>query len=116
MMRLRLATDYAVTIWSSQGLTSQATTILADNSFDRRDIYVALSRAKERSVLVIDRNVLDLAIRADSGFERETEEISAEERREQLAGQLSRWRTKSFDPRICAWSRPCRGARTTSTC
>ena len=76
-------------------LTSQTTTIVADSSFDRRDIYVALSRAKERSVLVVDRNALDLAIRADDGFERTADEISAEERREHLVRQMSRWRAKS---------------------
>jgi conjugative relaxase-like TrwC/TraI family protein len=93
--RVRLSTDYASTIWSSQGLTSQTATIVADSSFDRRDCYVALSRAKDRSVIAVDSNALNLAIRADSGFERTADEISAKERRDHLVRQMSRWNTKS---------------------
>jgi hypothetical protein len=51
--QVRLATDYASTIWSSQGLTSHSTTIVTDAAFDRRDIYVALSRAKQQSTLCV---------------------------------------------------------------
>jgi conjugative relaxase-like TrwC/TraI family protein len=93
--RVRLATDYATTIWSSQGLTSDTATIVADSSMDRRDCYVAISRAKTRSVICIDSNALNLAVRADSGFERTAAEISAEERRDHLVRQMSRWTAKS---------------------
>jgi conjugative relaxase-like TrwC/TraI family protein len=93
--RVRLATDYATTIWSSQGLTSDTATIVADSSMDRRDCYVALSRAKTRSVICIDSNALNLAVRAESGFERTADEVSAEERRDHLVRQMSRWTAKS---------------------
>ncbi|SCB52097.1 AAA domain-containing protein [Bradyrhizobium shewense] len=93
--RVRLATDYASTIWSSQGLTSHTATIVADASFDRRDVYVALSRAKERSVLCLDSGAASFAVRAESGFDRTASEISVEERREHLIRQMSKWRVKS---------------------
>lgn len=93
--RVRLSTDYASTIWSSQGLTSATATIVADSAFDRRDCYVALSRARERSVVCIDSRALDFALRAETGFERSADDITAEERREHLVRQMSRWRVKS---------------------
>lgn len=93
--RVRLSTDYASTIWSSQGLTSATATIVADSAFDRRDCYVALSRARERSVVCIDSRALNFALRAESGFERSADDITAEERREHLVRQMSRWRVKS---------------------
>ncbi|MBQ8104390.1 MAG: relaxase domain-containing protein [Afipia sp.] len=93
--RVRLSTDYAITIWSAQGLTSRTATIVADSAFDSRDCYVALSRAKEQSVVCVDSRALDFAIRAENGFERPTEDIAVEERREHLVRQMSRWRVKS---------------------
>ena len=93
--RVRLSTDYAITIWSSQGLTSRTATIVADGGFDSRDCYVAFSRAKEQSFVCWDSRALNFAVRAETGFERLTENISVEERREHLVGQMSRWRTKS---------------------
>lgn len=93
--RVRLATDYASTIWSSQGLTSHSATIVTDAAFDRRDIYVALSRAKQQSTLCVDSRALNFAIRAETGFDRSADEITIEERREHLVRQMSRWRTKT---------------------
>jgi hypothetical protein len=93
--RVRLATDYASTVWSSQGLTSQTATIVTDASFDRRDIYVSLSRAKRQSFLCVDSRALNFAIRAETGFDRSADEITVEERREHLVRQMSRWRTKT---------------------
>jgi hypothetical protein len=93
--RVRLATDYASTIWSSQGLTSYSATIVTDAAFDRRDIYVALSRAKQQSTLCVDSRALNFAIRAETGFDRPADDITVEERREHLMRQMSRWRTKT---------------------
>lgn len=93
--RVRLATDYASTVWSAQGLTSHTATIVTDASFDRRDIYVAVSRAKQQSTLCVDSRALNFAIRADAGFDRAAEDIGIEERREHLVRQMSRWRTKT---------------------
>jgi conjugative relaxase-like TrwC/TraI family protein len=93
--RVRLSTDYAITIWSCQGLTSRTATIVADSAFDLRDCYVALSRAKEQSFVCWDSRALNFAIRAKDGFERSAEDITVEERREHLVRQMSRWRTKS---------------------
>jgi conjugative relaxase-like TrwC/TraI family protein len=93
--RVRLATDYASTVWSSQGLTSHTATIVVDASFDRRDIYVALSRAKKLSTLCVDSRAQNFAILAETGFDRGAEEIGIEERREHLVRQMSRWRTKT---------------------
>jgi ATP-dependent exoDNAse (exonuclease V) alpha subunit len=93
--RVRLATDYASTVWSAQGLTCHTATIVADASFDRRDIYVAVSRAKQQSTLCVDSRALNFALRAETGFDRAAEDISIEERREHLVRQMSRWRMKS---------------------
>lgn len=93
--RVRLSTDYAITIWSSQGLTSRTATIVADAAFDSRDCYVALSRAKEQSFVCWDSCALNFAIRAETGFELSAENISVEERRQHLVRQMSRWRTKT---------------------
>ncbi|MDI4232484.1 AAA family ATPase [Bradyrhizobium sp. Arg237L] len=93
--RVRLATDYASTVWSSQGLTSDTAIIVADASFNRRDTYVALSRAKERSVLCLDARAASFAVRAETGFDRAASDISVEERREHLVQQMSKWRVKS---------------------
>lgn len=92
---VRLATDYASTVWSSQGLTCHTATIVTDVSFDRRDVYVAVSRAKHQSTLCVDSRALNFAIRAETGFDRTAEEIGIEERREHLVRQMSRWRTKT---------------------
>jgi hypothetical protein len=96
--RVRLSTDYTSTIWSSQGLTSHSATIVTDTAFDRRDIYVALSRAKQQSTLCVDSRALNFAIRAETGFDRSADEIAVEERREHLVRQMSRWRTKTSGP------------------
>jgi ATP-dependent exoDNAse (exonuclease V) alpha subunit len=93
--RVRLSTDYAITIWSCQGRTGRTATIVADSAFDLRDCYVALSRAKEQSFVCWDSRALNFAIRAENGFERPPEDISVEERREHLVRQMSRWRTKA---------------------
>jgi ATP-dependent exoDNAse (exonuclease V) alpha subunit len=93
--RVRLATDYASTVWSSQGLTCHTATIVTDASFDRRDIYVAVSRAKQQSTLCINSRALNFAIRAETGFERTADDIGIEERRAHLMRQMSRWRTKT---------------------
>jgi hypothetical protein len=93
--RVRLATDYASTVWSAQGLTSHTTTIVTDAAFDRRDIYVSLSRAKQKSFLCLDSRALNFAIRAETGFDRSADEVTVEERREHLVRQMSRWRTKT---------------------
>jgi hypothetical protein len=93
--RVHLATNYANTIWSAQGLTCHTATIVTDASFDRRDIYVAVSRAKHQSTLCVDSRALNFAIRAETGFDRAVENISIEERREHLVQQMSRWRAKT---------------------
>jgi ATP-dependent exoDNAse (exonuclease V) alpha subunit len=107
---VRLATDYASTIWSSQGLTSHTATIVADASFDRRDIYVALSRAKEQSILCLDSRALSFAVRAETGFDRAANEISLEERREHLIRQMSKWRVKSSTLDFVASAQPAKAA------
>ncbi|MGA0534081.1 MobF family relaxase [Hansschlegelia sp. KR7-227] len=93
--RARLATDYATTVFSAQGLTSDKAVILADAGYDRRGIYVAVSRARKAVELVVDRDPLTLACRAESGFELAAADIGAGERLEYLAAQLSRRHVKT---------------------
>jgi hypothetical protein len=93
--RGRLATDYATTVWSSQGLTSDTSVVLAETSWDARDAYVALSRARSQSMVVVNADELALAVRGDTGFDRGADEVSRDERLAFLTKQMSRWRVKS---------------------
>lgn len=93
--RVRLAADYAVTVFSSQGLTADTASILVDLSFDRHDIYVAASRARDRSQLVFDRTALDLAVRTGRAIDRQYEDVGHDERRRVLIERLSRQTIKS---------------------
>jgi len=93
--RVRLAADYAITAFSSQGLTADTASILVDLSFDRHDIYVAASRARDRSQLVFDRNALDLAVRASRSIDLQNAEVEPEERQRLLIDRLSRQTIKS---------------------
>ena len=93
--RGKLATDYAITTWSCQGLTSDTSVILAETSWDARDTYVALSRAKSQSLVVVNTEELALAVRGETGFDRSSDAVTREEKLAFLTRQMSRWRVKS---------------------
>ena len=90
--RVRLGWGYASSIYGSQGLTVDRTLVLADPALDRHDIYVAASRARIETTLIVDTAAIDRHLLADRPLDRQTPDAvpSALERRAWLAGRLSR--------------------------
>lgn len=90
--RARLGWAYASTIYGAQGLTVDNAVIHIDPSCNRHDIYVAASRARERTTLVVDAKSIDRRLAADLPFDRQTDDLAfvAAERRAWLAERLSR--------------------------
>lgn len=90
--RVRLGWGYASSIYGSQGLTVDRTLVLADPTLDRHDIYVAASRARIETTLVVDTVAIDRHLLADRPLDRQTPDAvpSALERLAWLAGRLSR--------------------------
>lgn len=57
--RAQIGWAYASTIYSAQGLTVDRAYVAVDGSFDRHDIHVAASRARDRTLLVVDAKTID---------------------------------------------------------
>ncbi len=91
---MRLAHDYAATVFSAQGLTSESCAVLVDPSFDRQDLYVAASRSRGRTRLVVDERGLDVIVRADRRLDGRGAPVGADERQAALLKRLSRERRK----------------------
>lgn len=101
--RARLGHAYATTIYGSQGLTTDRAFVLLDPSMNRHDTYVASSRARERTELVVDSRALDAQIRLDLPLShRRSATIDTEMRRAWLATRLSRAHIKTctLDPAL----------------
>ena len=92
--QVRLAHDYASTVFSAQGLTVESCTVLVEPSFDRHDIYVAASRSRGATRLVVDEQALDLLARAERHFQDRRGPVTVEERQGALLKRLSRERIK----------------------
>jgi ATP-dependent exoDNAse (exonuclease V) alpha subunit len=90
--RARLGWAYSSSIYGSQGLTVDRALVLVDPALDRHDIYVAASRARDKTTLVVDTSAIDRHILAERPLDRQVTgiELSASERRDWLAGRLSR--------------------------
>lgn len=90
--RVRLGWAYANSIYGSQGLTVDRALVLADPALDRHDIYVAASRARIETTLVIDATAIDCHLLAERPLDQQHRDVTfAEpERRAWLAGRLSR--------------------------
>ena len=90
--RARLGWAYASTIYGAQGLTVDNAVIHIDPSCNRHDIYVAASRARERTTLVVDAKSIDRRLTAEFPIDRQTDDhaFAAAERRAWLAERLSR--------------------------
>ncbi|MFC6446268.1 MobF family relaxase [Shinella zoogloeoides] len=84
--RARLGWAYASTIYGAQGATVEDAVVLLSPAFDRHDIYVAASRARGTTTLVVDRRRIDQEIRATGS---EAVEIDEEARRKLLANRMS---------------------------
>lgn len=57
--RARLGWSYASTVYGSQGMTVHRAAVLLTPSFDRHDIYVASSRARDETLLVTDKRRIE---------------------------------------------------------
>ena len=83
--RLPLVHAYAMTVYSSQGVTVDGDTFILYNAhMDRANSYVAGSRHKDNSHWFINNKEMDALISPDGGV------ISAEQRIAVLAEQMSR--------------------------
>lgn len=91
---VRLAHDYATTVFSSQGLTAESCTVLVEPSFDRHDIYVAASRSRGATHLLVDEGALDLLARSERRVDAAHGPITPQEREAALLRRLSRERVK----------------------
>lgn len=90
--RARLAWAYASTIYGAQCLTVDNAVIHIDPSCNRHDIYVAASRARERTTLVVDAKSINRRLTAELPIDRQTDDLAfaAAERRAWLTERLSR--------------------------
>jgi nucleoside-triphosphatase THEP1 len=90
--RARLGWAYASTVYGAQGMTVDRTAVLLDPAFDRHAIHVAASRAREETILVLDRSAIDRHLAADRPLDRQDEPVVATdaERQKWLAERLSR--------------------------
>ena len=101
--RALLGHAYATTIYGSQGLTTDKAFVLLDSSMNRHDIYVASSRARDRTDLLADSRALDAHIRLDLPLsQRRTAAIDADMRLAWLSGRLGRVhvKTSTLDPTL----------------
>jgi conjugative relaxase-like TrwC/TraI family protein len=85
--RARLGWAYASTVYGAQGATVEAAAVLLTPSFDRHHIYVAASRSRGSTTLVVDLRALDGLVR-DDGRDMSADVTSAE-RQKVLAARLA---------------------------
>ncbi|MCP1912690.1 ATP-dependent exoDNAse (exonuclease V) alpha subunit [Bradyrhizobium elkanii] len=90
--RPRLGWAYASTIYGSQGLTVDNSIVYVDHTLSRHDIFVASSRARETTTLVVDSQRIDRHLASELPFDRQHDGsvFSEAQRREWLAERLSR--------------------------
>jgi ATP-dependent exoDNAse (exonuclease V) alpha subunit len=92
---VRLAHDYATTVYASQGLTAESCTVLVDPSYDRHSLYVSASRARGQTRLIVDQSAIDAIIVADRPYNQRRNEVTSAERRATLVARLSRAQHKT---------------------
>jgi conjugative relaxase-like TrwC/TraI family protein len=90
--RPRLGWAYASTVYGCQGLTVDHAIVYLDHSYNRHDIYVATSRARERTTLVVDAKSIDRRLASELPFDQQRDDVvfSASQRQNWLAERLSR--------------------------
>lgn len=90
--RPRLGWAYASTVYGSQGLTVDHAVAYLDHSYNRHDIYVAASRAREQTTLVVDAKSVDRRLASELPFDQQRDDLDFTEgqRREWLGERLSR--------------------------
>ncbi len=92
---VRLAHNYATTVYAAQGLTAENCIVVVDPSFDRHDLYVSASRARGQTTLIVDELAIDAIIIADRSYSARRNEVTADERRSTLLARLSRSQQKT---------------------
>ncbi|MCW5688237.1 MAG: relaxase domain-containing protein [Pseudolabrys sp.] len=95
--RPRLGWAYASTIYGSQGFTVDHAVVYLDPSLNRHDIYVAASRAREHTTLVVDRKAIDRRLTTELPLDRQHGDLvfTDAERRSWLAERLARASVKT---------------------
>jgi conjugative relaxase-like TrwC/TraI family protein len=90
--RPRLGWAYAATVHSSQGRTVDRAVVYVDPTYNRFDIYVAASRARERTTLVVDAKSIDRRLTSELPIDRQRDDLvfADAERRAWLAERLTR--------------------------
>jgi conjugative relaxase-like TrwC/TraI family protein len=88
--RVRFGHAYASTVYGAQGLTTETALVWVDAAMDRHDAFVAASRARGSTTLFVDRASLDARVRSERTLGDRKGAVEPEERREALAGALSR--------------------------
>ncbi len=106
--RPRLGWAYASTIYGCQGLTVDHAVVYLDHSYNRHDAYVATSRARERTALVVDAKSIDRRLAAELPFDQQRDDVvfSASQRQNWLAERLSRASPKISTLDVIEGSRP----------
>lgn len=96
MGRAHLSWAYAATIHGAQGLTVDHGLVLLTPGFNRHDIYVAASRARHGTQLIVDRAALDRQILAERGIYSTSlaDSVDPAARRDWLAKRLERRHVK----------------------
>jgi conjugative relaxase-like TrwC/TraI family protein len=95
--RARVGWGYASTVHGAQGMTVDRAVVVLDPRFDRHAAYVAASRAREETRLVVDRSQINALLSSSLPLDRaqQAEPASAEDRRALLAGRLSNGHAKT---------------------
>ncbi|MEY9123299.1 AAA family ATPase [Bradyrhizobium yuanmingense] len=106
--RPRLGWAYASTIYGSQGLTVDHAVVYLDPTYNRHDIYVATSRARERTALVVDAKNIDRCLASELPFDQQRDGLvfSASQRQSWLAERLARASPKISTLDVIESSRP----------
>ncbi len=106
--RPRLGWAYASTVYGCQGLTVDHAVVHLDHSYNRHDIYVAASRARVRTTLVVDAKSIDRRLASELPFDQQRDDVvfSASQRQNWLAERLSRASPKISTLDVIEGSRP----------
>ncbi len=94
--RARIGWAYASSVYQSQGMTVDHAIVLVDPGFDRRQIYVAASRARMTTTFVANGKAIDRLLAADLPLDqqRREPEFTSEKRAAWLAKRLSQAHAK----------------------
>jgi AAA domain/TrwC relaxase len=87
--RARLGFAYASTVYGAQGVTVEQAVVLLTPGFDRHHIYVAASRSRGSTTLVVDHRALDGLVREREDGPDPASEVTRAERHAALAARLA---------------------------